>query len=192
MRIPRLVLGTQNPDKLAEIREIVAEMGLATEIVEGLSWPEVEETGATLEENALLKAQAVAEATGLPSLADDTGLEVRALGGEPGVHSARYAGPDATYADNVAKLLRQLDGVADRSARFVTAVALVLPDGEYVTAEASVEGLIAESRRGEGGFGYDPVFEVEGVTLSEMGPEAKNRLSHRARALRALGEVLGL
>lgn len=192
MTIPRLVLGTQNPDKLVEVREIVAGMGLASEIVEGLSWPEVAETGATLEENALLKATAVTEATGLPALADDTGLEVSALGGEPGVHTARYAGPDASYADNVAKLLRELEGAADRSARFVTVVALAFPDGEYVTAEGAVEGRIAESRRGKGGFGYDPVFEVEGVTLAEMGPEAKNRLSHRARALRALGEVLGL
>lgn len=192
MTIPRLVLGTQNPDKLVEVREIVAGMGLASEIVEGLSWPEVAETGATLEENALLKATAVTEATGLPALADDTGLEVSALGGEPGVHTARYAGPDASYADNVAKLLRELVGAADRSARFVTVVALALPDGESVTAEGAVEGRIAEARRGKGGFGYDPVFEVEGVTLAEMGPEAKNRLSHRARALRALGEVLGL
>lgn len=157
-----------------------------------VDWPDVEETGETLEENALLKARAAVEATGLPSLADDTGLEVEALGGAPGVHTARFAGPHATFDDNIDRLLRELDGVADRRARFRTVVALAFPDGDYVTAEGSIEGRIAEERRGDTGFGYDPVFEVGGRTFAEMSSEEKNLLSHRARALEALGRALGL
>lgn len=190
--IPRLVLATKNPGKIAEMAAIVGSIGLAGEIVGELDWPDVEETGETLEGNAVLKASAVMEATGLPSLADDTGLEVSVLDGLPGVRSARYAGPDATFADNRRKLLAEMDGVADRSARFVTVVALMFPDGALVTAEGEVAGRIAESERGTGGFGYDSVFEVDGVTLAEMGTEDKNRLSHRARALVTLGEKLGL
>src|SRR5665811_102848 len=138
---------------------LVRELGLADEIVQGLTWPDVDETGNTFEANAILKATAAVEATGLPSLADDTGLEVAALDGGPGVHTARYAGVDATFADNIAKLLEELAGVDDRSARFVTVVALVFPDGTHVVAEGSIEGRIAECERGTGGFGYDPVFE---------------------------------
>lgn len=190
--IPRLVLATKNPGKIAEMAAIVGSIGLAGDIVGELDWPDVEETGETLEANAVLKASAVMEATGLPSLADDTGLEVSVLDGLPGVRSARYAGPDATFADNRRKLLAEMDGVADRSARFVTVVALMFPDGAVVTAEGEVAGRIAESERGTGGFGYDSVFEVDGVTLAEMGTEDKNRLSHRARALVTLGEKLGL
>lgn len=163
---------------------------MGVEIVGGLDWPDVPETEPTLEGNALLKARAVMAATGLAAVADDTGLEVVALGGGPGVHTARFAGPDATYADNVAKLLRELDGVADRRARFRTAVALVRPYGSTITAEGTVEGVITAEPRGYGGFGYDPVFEVDGVTLAEMGSEAKHRISHRARALRALAAAL--
>ncbi len=190
--IPRLVLATKNPGKIAEMAAIVGSIGLAGDIVGELDWPDVQETGETLEANAVLKASAVMEATGLPSLADDTGLEVSVLDGLPGVRSARYAGPDATFADNRRKLLAEMDGVADRSARFVTVVALMFPDGAVVTAEGEVAGRIAESERGTGGFGYDSVFEVDGVTLAEMGTEDKNRLSHRARALVTLGEKLGL
>lgn len=184
--IPRLVIASKNPDKIAEMEAVISELGLADEIVGGLDWPDVEETGATLEENALIKARAVAESTGLPALADDTGLEVTALGGLPGVNTARFAGPDATYDDNVTKLLADLDGIKDRSARFRTAVALVFPDGRWEFASGEMSGRVAPSRRGSGGFGYDPVFEVDSETLSEMGVERKNGLSHRARALRAL------
>lgn len=191
MNIPRLVLATKNPGKVAEIERILHQYGVVDEIVIDGGWDDVEETGATLVENALLKARAVVEATGLPALADDTGLEVAALGGQPGVHTARYAGPEASFADNMEKLLVELDGVADRSARFVTVLALMWPDGSYITAEGAIEGRIAETRRGSGGFGYDPVFEVDGVTFAEMGEEAKNRLSHRAVALQRLAEVLG-
>lgn len=184
--IPRLVVASKNPDKITEIEDVLGEIGLAGEIVRGLDWPDVEETGLTLEDNALLKARAVVEATGLPSLADDTGLEVEALDGSPGVHTARFAGEAASYEDNVTKLLQVMDGEANRSARFRTVAALAFPDGAEVVAEGSVDGLITLSRRGDGGFGYDPVFEVDGQTLSEMGIDEKNRLSHRARAIRAL------
>lgn len=190
--IPRLAVASKNPDKIKEIEEVLAPIGLADEIVRGLDWPDVEETGETLEENALIKARAVVEATGLPAIADDTGLEVEALGGEPGVHTARFAGPHATYDENVARVLEVMEGVSDRMARFRTVVALVFPDGVEVVAEGSVEGVITRSRRGSDGFGYDPVFEVEGRTLAEMTAEEKNQLSHRARAIRGLGESLGL
>jgi XTP/dITP diphosphohydrolase len=188
--IPRLVVASKNPDKIMEIEEVLDETGLAGEIVRGLDWPEVEETGETLEENALLKARAVVEVVGLPAVADDTGLEVTALGGRPGVRTARYAGEDATYADNVDLLLREMEGVEDRRAWFRTAVALVLPDNTEFVADGALEGVIATSARGSGGFGYDPVFEVEGITLSEMGMAEKNKLSHRARALRSLAGTL--
>ena len=190
--IPRLAVASKNPDKIKEMEEVLASIGLADEIVRGLDWPDVEETGETLEENALIKARAVVEATGLPAIADDTGLEVEALGGEPGVHTARFAGPHATYDENVARVLEVMEGVSDRMARFRTVVALVFPDGVEVVAEGSVDGVITRSRRGSDGFGYDPVFEVEGRTLAEMTAEEKNRLSHRACAIRGLGESLGL
>ena len=190
--ISRLAVASKNPDKIKEMEEVLASIGLADEIVRGLDWPDVEETGETLEENALIKARAVVEATGLPAIADDTGLEVEALGGEPGVHTARFAGPHATYDENVARVLEVMEGVSDRMARFRTVVALVFPDGVEVVAEGSVEGVITRSRRGSDGFGYDPVFEVEGRTLAEMTAEEKNRLSHRARAICGLGESLGL
>ncbi len=167
-------------------------MGLAGEIVRGLDWPDVEETGDTLEENALLKARAVMEAVGLPAVADDTGLEVFALGGLPGVRTARFAGPGASYRDNVELLLKRLDGAEDRRAQFRTAVALVMPDGSEILVDGALDGVITESPRGDGGFGYDPVFEVEDRTLSEMGLAEKNTLSHRARALRALAEAVGI
>lgn len=190
--IPRLVVASKNPDKISEIEEILRSLSLTDEIVRGLDWPDIEETGRTLKENALIKARAVVEFTGLPVVADDTGLEVDALGGGPGVNTARYAGPGASYEDNVSRLLESMEGVEDRTARFRAVVALVMPDGVEVTAEGSVEGVITKERRGGGGFGYDPVFEVDGKTLAEMTAEDKNALSHRARALRALAASLGL
>ena len=179
-------MASKNPDKITEIEEVLEETGLAVEIVRGLDWPDVEETGSTLEENALLKARAVVEATGLPAIADDTGLEVSALGSAPGVHTARFAGDGAQYEDNVAKLVEVLQGESDRSATFRTVVVLAFPDGVEILAEGSLHGVIATAPRGAGGFGYDPVFEVEGRTLAEMSLQDKNRLSHRARAIRAL------
>jgi XTP/dITP diphosphohydrolase len=188
--IPRLVVASKNPDKILEIEDVLGEAGVAGEIVRGLEWPDVDETGETLEENALLKARAVVEVVGLPTVADDTGLEVAALDGRPGVRTARFAGEDATYADNVTRLLREMDGVVDRRATFRTAVALVMPDGSEIVVDGSLDGVIAEKARGDDGFGYDPVFEVEGRTLAEMGVSEKNKVSHRARALRSLADVL--
>ena len=186
----RLVVASQNPDKIREVEEVLESLALPIEIVRGHQWPEVEETEDTLEGNALLKARAVAAHTGLAAVADDTGLEVRALGGSPGVFTARYAGPNATYADNVAKLLADLDGVDDRFAQFRTAVALVDPAGEEVVVEGSLTGSIATEPRGTGGFGYDPVFIVDERTLAEIPSAEKNAISHRARALQALAQTL--
>lgn len=187
MRTPdRLVVASANPDKVAEVERIWADLGMGGRIVSGLSWEDVEETGATLEENALLKARAVMESTGLPALADDTGLEVEALGGRPGVRSARYAGENVTYGDNVRLLIQEMEDRSNRSARFRTMAALMWPTGVYLTAEGVLEGRITRRPRGEGGFGYDPVFEVGERTLAEMSQAEKNRISHRARALRAL------
>ena len=183
-------MASKNPDKIIEIESVLVREGLVDEIVRGLSWPDVEETETTLEGNALLKARAVAAATGLPALADDTGLEVAALGGEPGVHTARFAGLQASYGDNVEKMLAVLDGVEDRRATFRSVVAVVWPSGVEVTAEGRLEGTIAKQPRGSFGFGYDPIFEVAGKTLAEIGPDAKDTMSHRALALLALSQLL--
>jgi XTP/dITP diphosphohydrolase len=189
-----LVLASANPDKADEIRAIIAEALPDAELrPRPPEVGEVEETGTTLEENARLKAAALAEATGLPALADDTGLEVVALRGAPGVFSARYAGPHATYKENVAKLLGSMLGVTDRRARFRTVAMVRWPDGREVSAEGSVEGRIAEAARGESGFGYDPVFiadEARGRTFAELTPAQKHALSHRGRAFRALAAKL--
>jgi len=184
----RIVIASQNPDKVREVESVIAFVAPWVEIVRGLEWPEVEETEATLQGNALLKARAVVKATGIAALADDTGLEVRALGGAPGVRTARFAGPEATYQDNVSHLLKVLAGHDDRAATFRTAVAMVDEMGSVVTVEGRLEGRIAETPRGDGGFGYDPVFEVDGRTLAEISEEEKNHMSHRARALRVLAE----
>jgi len=190
VKIERLVVASKNPDKIGEIEAVLRELGLVDAVVRGLEWPDVEETGGTLEENALLKARAVAAAVGLPALADDTGLEVDALGGAPGVRSARYAGPDATYEDNVQHLLAAIADAHDRSARFRTVMVLVFPDGREIVGEGVLEGQIIDERRGSSGFGYDPVFLVDGRTLAEIDPAEKNAISHRGRALRALAARL--
>ena len=182
----RLVLASANPDKAAEIAAILDGLDL---VPRPASVGEVVEDGATLVDNARLKARAILAATGEAAVADDTGLEVAALDGAPGVYSARYAGPGATYADNVAALLRALDGVEDRSAQFRTVALVCFPDGTEVAAEGVVEGHIADEPRGTNGFGYDPVFVPAGAagrTYAEMTAEEKNALSHRGRAFRAL------
>jgi XTP/dITP diphosphohydrolase len=184
-----VVIATKNPDKALEMREVLSRVLPGIVFVDDVEWDDVAETGATLEDNALLKARAVAMATGLPALADDTGLEVAALGGAPGVRTARFAGPHASYAENRAALLAALIGVDDRRARFRTVVALV--DGEEtIVASGVVEGSIARAERGSGGFGYDPIFEVGGETFAEIGRSGKNTLSHRARALEDLATRL--
>ena len=193
----RLVLASANPDKAAEIAAIlrgaVPGLDLAPRPAD---LPDVDETGTTLLENARLKAAAVAAATGEAAVADDTGLVVDALGGAPGVWSARYAGEGATYGDNVAKLLRELAGVDDpdrRTARFETVALVRWPDGREVAATGAVEGVIAPGPRGDGGFGYDPVFvpgEGDGRTFGELSADEKHALSHRGRAFRALAAEL--
>lgn len=188
--IARVIVATKNPDKAAEVIAVLAKTMPGLELVEGVDWPDVPETGATLEENAVLKARVVAGSTGHPAIADDTGLEVDALGGAPGVLTARFAGEGATYAANRAALLAVLGDRVDRAARFRTVVALAHPGGEVVTAEGVLEGRIAREERGSGGFGYDAVFEVDGRTLAEIPEGEKNRVSHRARALAALAEAL--
>lgn len=188
----RLVLATANPDKAVEIAAILEPAGLT--LLPRPSWvPEVEEVGRTLEENALVKARALLVATGSPAIADDTGLEVMALDGDPGVRSARFAGEDATYEDNVALLLCRLEGAADRRARFRTVAVAAFPDGSELVAEGTVEGAIASSPRGEGGFGYDPVFiprDGDGRSFAEMTATEKNAGSHRAHAFAALVVLL--
>jgi len=188
------VVASANPDKVAEIRAILREVLPDAELrPRPDDIGEVEETGDTLEDNARLKAVAICLATGQPAVADDTGLEVVALGGAPGVVTARFAGPAATYADNVAKLLASMAGVTDRRARFRTVALVRWPDGRELAVEGAVDGRIAESARGDSGFGYDPVFEPDGgggATFAELGDEGKRRLSHRARAFRALASRL--
>ncbi len=191
MNLPEaVVVASKNPDKIAEIEAVLAALEPPIAVVTGHTWPDVDETEDTLEGNALLKAEAVVAATGHAAVADDTGLEVDALDGAPGVITARYAGPDATYADNVEKMLREMDGVAERRARFRTAVALVTPDGGRLVVEGHLDGVITTEQRGSGGFGYDPIFEVDGRTLAEIPTDEKNAMSHRARALQALAEAL--
>lgn len=185
-----VVVASKNPDKIAEMAAVLAVLDPPIVVIPGHVWDDVDETEDTLEGNALLKARAVVVATGHAAVADDTGLEVDALEGKPGVHTARFAGVDATYDQNVAKLLSELDGMQARSARFRTAVALVTPNGDELVVEGVLEGRITHERRGDGGFGYDPVFEVDGRTLAEIPPGEKNAISHRALALRALADAM--
>lgn len=188
----RVIVASANPDKVAEIAAV---FGDAAELLERPHFvPDVVEDGDTLEDNARLKASAIVEATDLPAVADDTGLEVDALGGQPGVHTARYAGDGATYADNVAKLLHELAARpgAARTARFRTVALLRFPDGHELVSHGVVEGTIADAPRGGHGFGYDPVFVPAGETrtFAEMAADEKHAISHRGRAFRALAELL--
>lgn len=186
------VLATANAHKADEMRAVLASLGI-TVSPRPANVPDVDETAPNLEGNALLKARALVAATGQPAVADDTGLFVDALGGNPGVRSARYDGDDATDERNRAKLLREMAGVTNRTARFRTVIAVAYPDGSSVTVEGVLEGVITEEPRGSGGFGYDALFDVPeagGVTLAEMSADEKNTLSHRARALVALARRL--
>jgi XTP/dITP diphosphohydrolase len=185
----RLVCASANPDKVAEIATI---LGDAVDLVPRPAHvPDVVEDADTLVGNARLKAIALVEATGMPAIADDTGLEVDALGGAPGVFTARFAGVGATYADNRQKLLLELAGVPEpeRGARFVTVAIVVWPDGRELAVEGSCTGTISATERGERGFGYDAVFvpdDGDGRTFAEMSDAEKHALSHRGRAIRAL------
>jgi XTP/dITP diphosphohydrolase len=189
----RFVLATANLRKADEMRAVLGPLGVEL-MARPVDAPDVDETEDTLEGNAVLKARALTQTSGLAAIADDTGLFVDALSGRPGVHSARYAGPDASYRDNVNKLLGELTEVAQpRTARFRTVIAVVYPNGDWFSAGGVLEGTITQSARGEGGFGYDPGFDplgAAGRTLAEMSPEEKNAVSHRARALHALVEEL--
>ena len=191
----RFILATGNPDKVREIRDILR--GLPFEPVPmgeaGFSG-DIEETGATFEENALIKARAVHARTGGFVMADDSGLSIDALGGAPGIYSARFAGENATYPEKIARIWDMLDGVpeADRTARFVCAVAVMRPDGSSFTVRGTCEGRIALEMRGSNGFGYDPVFYLPefGMTTAEMDPDDKHAVSHRGRALRLMAAQL--
>ncbi len=193
----RVVLASGNAGKVREINQLLA--GLAIEVVPQSDFgvPEAEETGLSFVENAILKARNAAAHTGLPAIADDSGLEVDALNGAPGIYSARYAGPGATDADNNAKLLQALNGVADeqRSARFQCLMVFMrhAEDPTPLICQGTWEGVIAHDARGDNGFGYDPLFEVVelGKRSAELPPAEKNRRSHRGLALKGLLEALG-
>lgn len=192
----RLVLATANPHKTIEIRSILATAGVPVELLpRPADVPDVEEDAGTLEGNARLKAVALAAATGLPALADDTGLEVDSLGGAPGVDSAYYGGGDHDAAANIARVLDEMARVrrASRTARFRTVALVRWPDGREVAAVGTVEGTIGHVPAGDGGFGYDPIFLPAGGagrTLAQLSPAEKDALSHRGRALRALAVLL--
>jgi XTP/dITP diphosphohydrolase len=188
----KLVIATRNPHKLEEIRAIFDFQGL--EICSAIDFPDIPdvvEDGDTLEANAVKKATEICAATGLPALADDSGLEVDALNGEPGVYSARWSGEGCTYADNNARLLRELAGSDNRRAQFRTVIALAVPGEPPQTVEGAVRGRIIEELRGDQGFGYDPLFMPDGYnqTFAELPAAVKNRISHRARALNAASNV---
>ena len=190
----QLVIATRNANKLREIRSV---LGLnESQVKSSFDFPQIPdviEDKDTLEGNAIKKAMTIASATGCWALADDSGLEVDALGGAPGVYSARYAGEHCSYMDNCNKLLFELDGQTNRRARFRTVLALVNLVGEVRTLEGAMDGVITTSMRGSDGFGYDPVFIPEGyeLTYAELDPDEKNRISHRGRALQAAIEQWG-
>ncbi len=194
-KMTRVVLATRNAHKIDELSAMLT--GLPIEVLSFVDFPglpEVVEDGETLDANAVKKAEAVAASTGLPSLADDTGLEVRALGGAPGVRSARYAGENATGPANNAKLLAELGGIAggDRAAAFRCVIALAMPGRETRTVEGATEGTILEEPRGEGGFGYDSLFLPRGhaLTYAEMSAGEKNAVSHRGKAIKKVTGLL--
>jgi XTP/dITP diphosphohydrolase len=187
----QLVCASANPDKVVEIRALLD--GVVDLLPRPADVPDVVEDADTLLGNARLKAEALCRATGLPAVADDTGLAVDALGGAPGVYAARYAGEGCSYADNRRKLLDELEGVTDRRAQFVTVVVVAWTDGSELHVEGVCPGVITTEEHGGGGFGYDAVFRPDeggGLTFSEMGPDAKHAISHRGRAFRALLSAL--
>lgn len=191
----KVVIATRNRGKIRELQALLEDLGLelvSVGDIEGL--PEVVEDGATFLENAVKKAVEVARATGLVAIADDSGLEVDALGGRPGVYSARYAGEGASDEDNYRKLLRELEGIPEkeRTARFKCVMVAAIPDGTYIWTEGACEGVIASEPKGSQGFGYDPVFYLpdKGRTMAQLSKEEKNAISHRGRAMRRLKEML--
>ncbi|MFB7594913.1 RdgB/HAM1 family non-canonical purine NTP pyrophosphatase [Streptomyces sp. NPDC056160] len=193
----RLILATRNPGKITELRSILTEAGLPHELVGTDAYPEVpdvKETGVTFAENALLKAHALAQATGLPAVADDSGLCVDVLGGAPGIFSARWAGRHGDDQANLDLLLAQLSDIADghRAAHFACAAALALPDGTERVVEGQLRGTLRFAPAGAHGFGYDPILQPDGETrtCAELTPAEKNAISHRGKAFRALVPVV--
>ena len=184
----KLVLASKNKKKLVEMNEILSQLGIevCSEAEAGVD-VEVEETGTTFEENSLLKAKAVMEASGLPAIADDSGLCVDALGGAPGVYSARYGGEGLDDVQRYQLLLENMKGQMPRTARFVSVITCCFPNGDVLSARGECEGSVAFAPMGEGGFGYDPIFFVPGLkkTFSQLTPEEKNAISHRGKALEA-------
>lgn len=193
---PRLLLATRNEGKLAELRRILADDDRLADVqlvsAADVEVDDVDETGTTFAANASLKAQAAADAAGMVAVADDSGLVVDALGGEPGVRSARYAGAHGDDAANLAKVLARMDGVADRRARFVCAAAVTAPGAQPRVVHGEVHGELIEAPRGEGGFGYDPIFVPDGEqrTTAQLSPAEKDAISHRGAAFRALCEPI--
>jgi len=189
-----VALATKNPGKIREIVRVCADWPVEWETAGDRAWPDVDETGDTYEQNALLKARAVAAFLGIPAVADDSGIEVDAFAGAPGVWSARFAGDRATDADNLDLLLRRIAGFPEdaRTARYRCVALCAWPDGTEVVAEAVCEGRITLEPRGTGGFGYDPAFLPEGETrtMAELDPREKDAISHRGKAFRRLGELL--
>ena len=186
-------VATNNQKKLKEIQRILDSFGITAKTLKELGIEtEIEENGTTFEENALIKAKTIAEISSLPTISDDSGLEVDALGGAPGVYTARFAGEHATDDENIDKLLAEMAGVEQkkRTARFVSAVCLCMPDGTNTVCRGTCEGWIGWERIGDGGFGYDPVFMVDETSYSQMSPEAKDAISHRGSALRQLKEKI--
>ena len=191
----KLIFATGNEGKMKEIRLILEDMGLEIlSLKDADVHADIEENGSTFEENAVIKAKAVMERTGELVLADDSGLEIDYLNGEPGVYSARYLGEDTSYRVKNQNLIDRLAGVPDeqRTARFVCVIAAALPDGRIFTTRGTIEGIIGYEERGEGGFGYDPIFFLPeyGCSTAELPMEQKNELSHRGKALRAMKTIL--
>ncbi len=184
----RIVLATHNPGKVAEFKGLMAPLGITVASAAEHGLPEPEETGTTFAANAGIKALAAALSTGLPALADDSGIAVAALDGAPGIHSARWAGPGRDFTPAMARVVAAAASSGNRDAAFVCALCLAWPDGHAETVEGRVAGTIADAARGEGGFGYDPIFVPKGATrtFAEMTPDEKAKLSHRARALDAM------
>jgi XTP/dITP diphosphohydrolase len=188
-----IVLATRNQGKVEEFRHLVSGFPVALEGIEHYRTPTVEEDGKTFEENAVKKACETSRAIGLPALADDSGLEVTALGGRPGVLSARFAGDGASDRANNSKLLALMEGQGDRRGRFVCVIAVARPDGEWRVFKGTCEGVILEAPLGDQGFGYDPVFfhPPSGKTFAQMSTEEKNRVSHRGKAMGRLKDAFG-
>lgn len=186
----KFIIATNNQKKLKELERILNPLGINAVSAkdEGISLDDVEETGITFAENALLKAEAAFKKTGLPSVADDSGLCVDALDGRPGIYSARYAGENATDSDKNNKLLSELKDVPkkDRTAHFTCAICCILPDGEKIEVEGRCEGSIAFEPHGNGGFGYDPIFKYSDKSYAELSSDEKDSISHRGQALRKL------